>query len=44
MFKKVERSEEKEQTKVIYEKKLYKVEKYRVIICTDFNDQKREIK
>ena len=44
MFKKVERSEEKESTEVIYEKKLYKVEKYRVITCTDFNDQKREIK
>ena len=43
MFKKVERSGIKESVKKSSKKDIYIVKKYRVITCTDFNDQKKEI-
>jgi hypothetical protein len=43
MFKKVERSGIKESVKKSSKKDTYIVKKYRVITCTDFNGQKKEI-
>ena len=43
MFKKVDRSGIKESVKKSSKKDIYIVKKYRVITCTDFNDQKKEI-
>ena len=44
MFKKVERGEIETSVEKTLKKNTYLVTKYRIITCTDFNDQKKEIK